>query len=96
MALYYAGYYGVISATGVFEGEYRSVCNSGLNGISVDFFGYFAFSCGGSNFIYIYNSTLGYTGKSIEFSGAMAARYDTNYRFGICGYSNLNTIPFPR
>jgi hypothetical protein len=86
---WYSGKLSVISDVGVNEGSNPTQCSSGLAGISVDSFGYFALSCYDSNFVYIYNSNRQYTNKSIGISNAMATRLDTNYRFGICGSNNV-------
>ncbi len=64
-------------------------CSSGLAGISVDSFGYFALSCHDSNSVYIYSASLQYTGKSIGLTNAFATRYDTNYRLGISVLNNV-------
>ncbi len=68
---------------------YSTKCANQLSSLSVDSFGYFALSCEGSSQVYIYDSNMQYTNKSIAFVDAFDARLDTNSRLAICGGPNV-------
>ena len=91
VALYANANIAVIS-NGVVENTYPTVCSGTFNRISVDSFGYFALSCYGDGQIYLYDSNIQYTNKSIEFGGVYDARLDTNNRLAICGGTSWGSI----
>jgi hypothetical protein len=62
---------------------------NGSFSISYDSFGYFAQSCWSDNKVYIYDSNMQYTNKSIALTGVIDARFDSNKRFAVCGGASV-------
>jgi hypothetical protein len=87
VAIWGNGIIAVIS-NGTIEKTYPAKCSSNLAGISVDAFGYFALSCSGNGQVFLYDTSMQYTNKSIAFGGVYDARFDTNKKLGICGGTN--------
>jgi hypothetical protein len=71
------------------EKEFSTKCSGHLVSLSVDFLGYFALSCNNDNKIYIYDSNMHYTNKSVVFGNVFDARLDTDNKFAMCGGSNV-------
>ena len=55
-----------IISNGTIEKTYSTKCSSYLAGISVDAFGYFALSCSGNGQVFLYDTNMQYTNKSIS------------------------------
>jgi hypothetical protein len=79
----------VIISNGVIENTYSTMCSQNLDRVSIDSFGYIALSCSWSGQVYLYDSNMNYTNKSISFGGVCDARLDTNKRLTICGGTNV-------
>jgi hypothetical protein len=69
----------------VIGNTYSTQCSSALGRILVDSLGYFALSCYGDAQVYLYDSNMQYTNKSIGIGNVNNARLDTNKRLAICG-----------
>jgi hypothetical protein len=78
-----------IISNGVIANTFPTICLSGLHRITQYLFGYFALSCWGDNKVYIYDSNMQYTSKSIAFTGVFDARFDSNKRFANCGGASV-------
>jgi hypothetical protein len=78
-----------VISNGTIENTYSTICSSNLARISIDSFGYFALSCSGNSKVYLYDTNMQYTNKSIGLGGAFDARLDTNCRLAICGGTNV-------
>ncbi len=74
-----------VISNGVIENTHSTICSGSLARISVDLFGYFALTCYGDGQVYLYNSNMQYTSKSIGFAYVNDARLDTNRRLAVCG-----------
>jgi hypothetical protein len=79
----------VVISNNLIESSKPSQCSSGLGGISVDPFGYFALICHLYGKVYIYDSSMSYTNKSIDYALVLDARLDINNNLAICGGSNV-------
>jgi len=89
VALYNNGNVTVIS-NGTIENIYPTACLAPFYSISVDSFGYFALSCYGNGQVYLYDSNMQYTSKSIGLGeNVNDPRLDTNNRLAICGGTNI-------
>ena len=88
VVLFYSGYVAVI-LNGVLQNSFSTECSVLLTGVSIDPFGYFALSCWGDNKVYIYDSNMQYTNKSITHKNVMDTRLDTNNRLTMCGGANV-------
>jgi hypothetical protein len=90
--IYVAMYHSVnviVISNGTIENSYSTQCYGSLARISVDSFGYLALSCNGNGQVYLYDSNMKYTNKSIGFVDGWDARLDTNNRLAICGVTNV-------
>jgi hypothetical protein len=88
VAIWGSGAVSVIS-NGTIENTYSTICSSNLAGISVDSFGYLALSCRGDSKVFLYDTNMQYTNKSIAFGSVYDARFDTNNKLAICGGTNV-------
>ncbi len=78
-----------VISNGTIKNTYSTICSTNLAGISVDSFGYFVISCSRNSSVYLYDSNMNYTNKSIALGDAFDARLDTNSRLAICGGKNV-------
>jgi len=89
VALYNNDNVAVIS-NGTIENIYPTVCLAPFYSISVYSFGYFALSCYRNSQVYLYDSNMQYTSKSIGLGeNVNDPRLDTNNRLAICGGKNV-------
>ncbi len=85
--IYAAGSIGVSTISNGIVNKFSAIPS--LHRISYDSYGYFAQASWSNSKVYIYDSNMKYTNKSIAFAGVNDARFDTNQRFVICSEGSI-------